>query len=420
MKKLFALVLALMLALSCVAASANTVYTKLTLDGDVIKQLLPGFGVPEDQLAMVDPIQAVVNALGVNVVTAADGAQVDLDLNGAQAISVGVAMDDAGTNIVSTLFPNYYLTLSNETVSSMMEQLAANMPTGGGEGGMDMAALTEIFGGYFQKWMEACAAAGQPGEPVPGEYEFEGYTFDTMVPVTVDVAAIADATRSLMDELLADPAAMAAIKGMAQGAAQNSGEEFDEANFEAEFKAGFEEWLAHFPETAEAAYYCNGEEGVPFYMEGSAVREENTYAYTMLFVDEGNMDMAFTMTGEQDMEAGFAMEDGAMSLYLDMGGMYFGLSFAAEGDQLAIDVYFMNTEKPLASIAITVTEGGERTLPVDAAGKTALAVEEIMADGNSEAAQGLYADVQANGLGALLGVAMQQVPELGSLMGMAG
>ena len=43
-----------------------------------------------------------------------------------------------------------------------------------------------------------------------------------------------------------------------------------------------------------------------------------------------------------------------------------------------------------------------------------------MQDANSEAAQGLYGDIQANGLGALMGVVMQQVPELGSLMGQMG
>ena len=43
-----------------------------------------------------------------------------------------------------------------------------------------------------------------------------------------------------------------------------------------------------------------------------------------------------------------------------------------------------------------------------------------MADANGEAAQGLYGDIQANGLGALLGLVMQQVPEVAGLMGQAG
>ena len=89
MKKLFALILALLLALSCTSAFARTVYTKVTVDREQAKALFSGFGMPEAQMATVDPILSLVNALGVRVTTAEDGAQVDLDLNGADAMSMG-------------------------------------------------------------------------------------------------------------------------------------------------------------------------------------------------------------------------------------------------------------------------------------------------------------------------------------------
>ena len=169
MKKLFALILALLLTLSCTSAFAHTVTTRLTVDREQAKALFSGFGMPEAQMATVDPILSLVNALGVRVTTAEGGAQVDLDLNGADALSVGWASDDADVNIVSTLFPNYYLTLSNETIAQIMTQMAQNMPGAGGEGGaggFDMAAMQAVFGGYYQKWLAACTAAGIPGEPV--------------------------------------------------------------------------------------------------------------------------------------------------------------------------------------------------------------------------------------------------------------
>ena len=257
MKKLLTLALALIMALSCVAASAATVYTEIDVDRDVAKDLMTTFGLGEDMIATVDPILALVSALGVKVTYVGGNGQVDIDLNGTDALSLSYATDDAGISVASTLFPNYLVTVSNETVGAIMEQAAANMP-GGGEGGaggmMDMNAMMETFGGYYQRWFEACAAAGKPGDPVTGQFEFEGYTFDTMVPITVDIDAIADATRSLMDELLADPAAMAAIKGMAQGMAQSSGAEFNDANFEEEFKAGFEEWMGQTRNMAPTYY----------------------------------------------------------------------------------------------------------------------------------------------------------------------
>ena len=433
MKKLFALILALLLTLSCTSAFAHTVTTRLTVDREQAKALFSGFGMPEAQMATIDPILSLVNALGVRVTTAEDGAQVDLDLNGADALSVGWASDDAGVNLVSTLFPNYYLTLSNETIAQIMTQMAQNMPGAGGEGGaggFDMAAMQAVFGGYYQKWLAACTAAGIPGEPVEVKYEYKNYVFDTMVPVTVDMEAITVATSELLNELLADPVAMSMLQGMAQGMAQSGGATFDPEIFEADFLAGFTEWMAHFPDEVNAEVYTNANDvSGMFYMYSEAYYEgEKTPFFTayMLYENARNMDMGFAMDLTDDekqetvtMTAGFAMKDTDMKMFFDMGGIYYGLNMSFNGGNMTFDVFFMNDKAPLMTVAVEIAEGGDRTLPVDNAGKTVLAVEEIMQDANSEAAQGLYGDIQANGLGALLGTVMQQAPELGSLMGQA-
>ena len=434
MKKLLALILALLLAVTCVPAFAQTVTTRVTVDREQARALISGFGVPEAQMAMVDPVLSLVNALGVRVTTAEDGAQVDLDLNGADALSVGWASDDADVNIVSTLFPNYYLTLSNETIAQIMTQMAQNMPGAGGEGGaggFDMAAMQMVFGGYYQKWLAACTAAGIPGEPVEVKYEYENYVFDTMVPVTVDMEAITAATSELLSELLADPVAMSMLQGMAQGMAQSSGAALDPENFEADFKAGFEDWMAHFPDAVNAEVYTvAGDESGVFFMNAESFREGEAdpfFAAFMLYENAQNMDMGFEMAMSDDqtqetatMKAGFAMKDADMKLYLDMGGMYCGLNMSVNGGDMTFDVFFMNAESPLLTVALEIADGGDRTLPMDASGKTVTALEAIMADANGEAAQGLSGDIQANGLGALLGIVMQQVPEVAGLMGQAG
>ena len=434
MKKLFALILALLLALSCTSAFARTVYTKVTVDREQMGKLLAGFGIPEAQVSMADPILSLVNALGVRVTTVQDGAQVDLDLNGKDALSLGLAMDGEGVGIVSTLFPNYYLTLSNDTISQMMAQMSQNMPGAGGEGGtggFDMAAMQSVFGGYYQKWMEACTAAGIPGDPVEVKYEYGNYVFDTMVPVTVDMEAITVATTELLSELLADPAAMAMLQGMAQGMSQSSGVPFDPQTFEADFVAGFAEWMAHFPDEVNAEVYTNaGDESGVFYMVSESYYEgveDPFFTAYMLYEGAKNMDMGFAMdiADEENQEtvtmtAGFEMKDTDMKMFFELGDMYYGLNMSFKDGNMTFDVFFMNAEAPLMTIVVEVTDGGDRTLPVDASGKTAMAVEEIMQDANSEAAQGLYGDIQANGLGALMGVVMQQVPELGSLMGQMG
>ena len=107
MKKTMALFLALLLILTCASAAfAQTVCVKPTVDQEQAANLAAGFGVPEAQVPMIDAVLALVNALGVRVTTVEDGAQMDLDLNGEDALSLGWITDDAGVGIASTLFPN--------------------------------------------------------------------------------------------------------------------------------------------------------------------------------------------------------------------------------------------------------------------------------------------------------------------------
>ncbi len=419
MKKLLALILALMLALGGVSAFAGTVYTKVTIDGDVVKALLPAFGVPEDQLAMLDPIISLVNALGVKVVTVEDGAEVALDLNGKEALNLGWATDDAGATVVSTLFPNYVLTIPQETIDQIMEQFMANMPGAGGEGGglggFDFEAMGEVFGKYFAEWVQACSAAGQPGEPVPGDYVMDGVAFDTMVPVTVDVPTIKEATVKLMDDLLADPAAMGMIKGMAQ----STGAQIDDETFDADFKAGFEEWMAHMPETVTAEFYTNGEDGQTFFLTGESVmegEEEPSFTYDMMYLGEANMTMHCHMGGEAPMDMGFSMEGTDMSMFFAMGDIYYGLNLSFPGNEFDMDLFFMDPEAPVLCLKVTTDEAGERALSMDAAGKTALAIEMPM-DGNDEAVQDLLGDIMNNGFGTLVSVLGEEVPEVMSLIG---
>jgi hypothetical protein len=103
-----------------------------------------------------------------------------------------------------------------------------------------------------------------------------------------------------------------------------------------------------------------------------------------------------------------------------MGGIYYGLNMSFKGGDVTFDVFFMNAGAPLMTVAVEITDGGDRTLPMDASGKTTMALEALMADANGEAAQGLYGDIQANGLGALMDVLARQVPETAGLMGQAG
>ena len=424
MKKLLTLMLALVMALSCAVASAETVYTQLAIDDDVAGELMTMFGVPEDQQGSITPIISLLSALGVKVTTVGAEGQGDIDCIGKTALSVGYAKDDAGISVASTLFPNYVVTVTNETVDAMMAQFMANMPGAGegGEGGMmDMGAMQEVLGGHFANYMAKVSAAGQPGEAESGSYEYEGYTFDTYVPVTIDTTVITEATQELLDGLLADPAAMAMIKGMATGISQSTGQTFNEETFEEDFKKGFEEWANHIPKDMVVDWYGTGESGMPFYMCANPQIEDSDMemAFDMLMVDEQTMKMGYSMGNEEmTMTGSFEMAGTDMSMSFDMGGMFMGLNMSFPEGKMLFDVFFMNAEKPLVSVAVTMSEDGEITLPATADGKTVLAVEDAMNDESDEATQGLLGDVMSNGLMGLISVVTEAVPEASALLGM--
>ncbi len=412
MKKL----MALLLALSCAMASAETVYVKLAVNHDAVNGLLASFGMPEDQQTTVEPILALVDALGLKVVPVEDGAEIALDFNGAEALTMGCAVDEQSITAVSTLFPNYALTMQLETLTQMMGSMMPGAGEGG-EGGMDITAMMAPFMGYINRFVEACAAAAVPGEPVPGEYEFEGVKFDTLVPITVDVQAIAESFKTLMDEMLNDPAALAAIQGMAQGMAQGTGQAFDVE----EMKKGLDEFIAHFPDTVTAEYYTNSDESPSFYMKGESAyegKEEASFGYTMLFIDEQNMKMNY-WDKENDMAAAIVITANSFRLEFSMAGMTFALDLTFEIGETSVFVcklYFMDLENALVTVTVTVSPEGARTLPMDTGDKTVLAIETLM-NGEGDAS-GLMGDIMNNGLGGLMTTIMQAVPEAGALMGM--
>ena len=306
-RKLFAMLLALAMMVACVSAGAEAVKVGLKVDGDGLKSILAGFGMQEDQMTIVDPILGIVNALGVKVTTVSDGAQVDLSLNDADALSLGFATGEEGYTVVSSLFPNYMLTSSAEAFQAMTQSFMASMPLPGvggasGEmaGGFDLQAMAGpvmALSEYFSKYGDAVGQAAVPGQPVPGDYEFDGVKFNTYVPITVDVPAMQEATRDLVNKLLADETVMGMIQGMGQGMSMGG----TGASFNVEdLQKSLDDFIDHFPANVTADFYNNAdrEDDKSSYVAGQATyegQEDSAMTYTMLLKDEKTGKMTFGM-----------------------------------------------------------------------------------------------------------------------------
>ena len=285
LRKLLTTILAFVFILSCTTASANSVYAKVSVDTTAAQEMMMSFGIQEDQMAIINPILSLINALGVRVITAEDGFQVDLELNDDNALSLGNIADGQDISLVSTLFPNYVLKMKQETLGTMMETFMSNMPaisTGAAEEG-SMSIMPATLTTYINSFTQICADAATPGEPVKGEYQFDGCSFDTMVPVAVDVPKIKEAFHNLTEDMLKDEAVLSSIQSYAQMSGIDSDPE--------KLKAALSEFEAHFPDTAAADYYQKSEDPVSFYITGRAYhegKEDPSYEYTMLRKDEKN------------------------------------------------------------------------------------------------------------------------------------
>ena len=420
MKKLCAIFMAMMmLVLTCTAVLAGTVRVDLNVDQETAGSLMTSFGIPEEQIAMFDPIFALVNALGVDVVLVNDGGEARLDLNGKEALTVSFVSDEQGYTVASSLFPNYAVTIKNETIAQMMQQYGASIPGMGGDeagfGMRDMAAVSDQFADYLTRIMEASQKAAAIGEPETGAFEFDGVKFDTRVPITIDVQALGGEVMDIVEEMLNNES----IMGMIQGYAQSTGGDFD---YEA-FKAGILQMDQYFPENASAEFYTNSDGSESFYMTGQAAKEgqdEFSNEYTMLFVDQTHMNVQY-WDHENNINAGFSITGSEIRCEFSMEGMYMAFDLTIQEGEPAVymaDIYFMNSETPILSATVSVSQSGERTLQgtVDGALPT-VAFEELMS-GQGEASQGLMTDLMTNGLGALMTALNEEVPGFSELMSM--
>ena len=414
LKRKTAIVLALMMILTCAFASAATVTVRVSADQDAVKEILAGYGIPDGQKSVIEPVLSLINILGVRVTTVQDGAQVDLELNGDQALSLGFAADEQGIRLASTLFPNYLLTVKRETLTSMMESFMSNMPgAGAGEtGGGPVSIMPASLQTYIASFMQACTEAAVPGEPVKGEYQFDGYSFDTMIPVTVDMPKVKEAFHGLKANLMNDEAVFAFLRGLPQA----GGEELTPEKL----GAALDEFESHFPEEVTAEYYQNGEKPMPFYVTGRAVHtgEENpSYEYSMLCRDEKNYTMS-VLDHEQGIAAGMVLTDGGIRLEYKQAETDLVIDFTSETGEPAVyrcDIYFNNTDKPLISVSVTVAAGEERTLPLETGSKTEISLEEMMG-GESNAASGFLMDIMTNGFGPLMTKLSEASPEVAGLI----
>ena len=423
MKKILALMLALAMALGCFGAFAEdtqsneitfeipsfSIVWEATVNTEALAQLLPMFGVDESTAAMAQIILPLLGETNGQLVFADNGVQFDLGLKGQNVLTIAGEKTEGGFALASDILPSYVITLADETIEEFIKQFTAQ--TEDALANVDMEALVANVTEYAMQFAGVCMQAVSYGDPEVGEFAFEDLelTFNCRLPIIIDMEAIKGGLETLIQQIKSDETIGSLIDSL--GAMGVPVEVTEDPTF-------------IIPEVTVYAYTNVDEEGnavddtTLVTVETVATEEGETVAVDVYVLVEGEAVSVFVNIPDQDMYLSLYVEPSDEGVGISI--MFEGMGLSA-GEVIAIAVgetptvyaesYLMDMENPITTETVAFFEGGERTFAVLDENKTAIGVEQLMADTEGEYTNALMADLMSNGLGALIAKVSQIMPE---------
>ncbi|MBQ6325849.1 MAG: hypothetical protein IJI26_07285 [Clostridia bacterium] len=453
MKKLLAVLLALVLALSCTLAMAETtqaadtapaadtadaqpfpgltIESEYDVDRDTLKAVLGKMGMDESIITIIDTIAAIVDQTGEKVVIANEGFQAEVLMKGNSLLNLVGLANDKGLTFGNNLIPNYALDLSFEELGDMiagaLQQAAEDAEKAAEEDPtqyLDMASLSQVVTEYFNDYMQTITTdAIIPGTPEQGEFEQDGATYNTRIPMDISLPVILDATKAFISNLENDETVQTALLQLALSGVNVNIEDTSELD---------EIDPATLPAVKVETYMTlddNGNQSGPTQVSVYVVPVgETTAATTVITKVDGNnvkIDADFVSNGTTTQVA-FASDrdpqdpfgtNSRMDVY--SGDQYFGCAVVTSSNDESIRFdaygYLQDTEKPVITESGSIVLNGALTLGVsDSATKISLA--DLTGDKAGDVLGGLMNDLSGGAVSILM-TAYSAVPEIGAIVG---
>ena len=255
--------------------------------------------------------------------------------------------------------------------------------------------------------MESFTSNAVPGEPETGEYEFEGFTFDTKTPINVDAKAMAADECEIVNEMLDDAAVLEMVNPFIP-LLQAYGLSIDD------IKKINEDFMAdeHIPNVTATIYSSSDDEELIYYVnEATHDGQEDPYQHiTLLFEDSSHAHFNMSIP-EVQIAADVEFDGNKLDASFDIGGMYVGfkVSVGEEDDPTTnVELYFLDTSKPFATVTITILPEGERTLSLDLEGKKVTALEEAFT--NIFVLEDLASEIVSNWMNTVMNIISKKIP----------
>lgn len=429
MKKLMALLLALVMALSCVGALAEntdalvTSTTQMTfaVNDELVSALLPALAeqeLTEEDQQMLSQLLAMLNNLGAKCVVAENGVQVELTLKDVPVATLVGAAGEDGLTLMSDLFPSYALTMPADALAQ-----TNTLPD---------EAMLQSLEAHLNALMERISAYA--GQPEMGEFPLENVVFNVKQPYEMTQKDVALLVLNWLKELMADEALAPLFASVA------SAEGLDAASLDgviAQLESMTEEDLMPVNVATYTVVDEQGQPGADFYFTADMGDDENVLAVScgmaqgVMYVHLAFGEAIYTSLDEMrqaaaeggssaitiDMAAMIDQSQDAMGFGLDFygAGMYVGLTLQGAQTEAGlaqeIALYFMTNQAPLLGVSCLTVPGGELTASMTTEGKTVISLEELMADEEGTLSGGLQLDVMSFGLNNLIANAAAAMPD---------
>ncbi|MBR3018646.1 MAG: hypothetical protein IKH57_16465 [Clostridia bacterium] len=437
MKKLIAVVVAMMMAFSCTfalaeeAAQAQTslipsfsAVANIQVNEEAVTNLLAAYGADEATAAYIKTFLPLFSDLSEEFVFADNGVQYDLKMKDQNVFSLVAELKENGIELATDLLPSYVLTLQYETITKLMEQFSSQFGESMKELDMELVMkAAENIVNYAMELVPVYQSAVTFGEPVKGEYAglIEGVVFNTEIPLTVDVKAIITAVKGFVDKLIADESIKAALESVT---AMIPGANIDLSQLTMEDVP--EEYI---PEVSGLVYTITDDEGnqtAPntfVIVNAVGKNDDSGNTTTYVYVAENSVDVTVEVPAQQlsfecyveTLEDGFTVNYAISAPGLDM-EIACAVTTGEEGIGLAVALYMNDIEQPVLTATIGFAMGGERTKTVADSGKPMLGLDGLLAEEPSmEVAGALMLDLMT-GVSTVVGNIKAVEPVAGAVL----
>ncbi len=386
MKKLLAIVLALSMALSLATAFASEApaYKTMTLTFNVNSQLIQmmagGGNEPVDALISIINKLSIVALEGEN-----NGFELSANLPNGKLFALNGAMNEDGYLVTTDLLPSYAIQIGAETLSQMMQSMAAVEQDEAQT--FDLTALAELAKQYA-------------GEPETGAFSVNGKDYVMKQPVSMDGAELMSFVGALIAMLPAEATASSLP-------AMPSDEEIAQADLlmqidlyaDAEGKQmAYDYTISEKSAVSQRMLLevnASGENAATVAMYLPQNVEFETWDTAVAALNAGE-DYGYSVTGGFEADDLKAPKTGKIDFVIYNGGQYmFGVKLDAAQDGCDIGLTMMSPDMPLINVKVAIGQSDTPAAAADAGERTVVDFDALSGSAeNSELSAALSTDLQ--------------------------